>query len=141
MKNVQLIPLTDIPLIQPGDDIAGLIFSSTQKAKLVLRDDDIVVIAQKIVSKAEGQFVQLVEVTPSAKARQLAQITGKPESAVNKMVEGKLKKFYEEVCLLEQPFIRDTNVRVKEILTSMIAKIGENIVIRRFARYQVGEEA
>ena len=82
MNNLQLIPLTDIPLIHPGDDVAGLIFSSIQKAGLALRADDIVVIAQKIVSKAEGQLVRLAEVTPSAKAQELAAITGKPAKQV-----------------------------------------------------------
>lgn len=65
---------------------------------------------------------------------------GKPAQAIEKIIEGKLAKFYEEVCLLEQPFIKDPNLKVKDILTSMIAKIGENIVVRRFERYQVGEE-
>jgi len=69
-----------------------------------------------------------------------AQMKEKPESAIEKIVEGKLAKFYEEACLMEQPFIKDTSLRVKDLLTSMIAKIGENIVIRRFVRYQVGEE-
>ncbi len=69
-----------------------------------------------------------------------AQVKGKPENAVQKIVEGKLAKFYEEICLLEQPFIKDTNIKVKDMLMSMIAKIGENIIIRRFMRYQVGEE-
>jgi len=69
-----------------------------------------------------------------------AQVKDKPESAVQKIVDGKLSKFYEEICLLEQPFIKDTTLKVKDILTSMIAKIGENIIIRRFVRYQVGEE-
>ena len=69
-----------------------------------------------------------------------AQIQGKPPHAVEKIAEGKLSKFYEDACLLEQPFIKDAGLKVKDILTSMIAKIGENIVIRRFVRYQVGEE-
>jgi elongation factor Ts len=69
-----------------------------------------------------------------------AQLKGKPEAAAAKIVEGKLNKFYEDACLLEQPFIKDTNLKVKDVLTSMIAKTGENIVIRRFMRYQVGEE-
>ena len=60
--------------------------------------------------------------------------------AVEKIIEGKLAKFYEDVCLMEQPFIKDTNMKIKDILTSMIAKIGENIIIRRFVRFQVGEE-
>jgi coenzyme F420-0:L-glutamate ligase/coenzyme F420-1:gamma-L-glutamate ligase len=82
MKNVQLIPLTDLPLIQPGDDLAGLIFASVQRAGLTLHNDDIVVIAQKIVSKAEGCLVRLAEVRPSARARELAEITHKPPELV-----------------------------------------------------------
>ena len=69
-----------------------------------------------------------------------AQMKEKPESAIEKIVEGKLAKFYEEACLMEQPFIKDTTLKIKDVLTSMIAKIGENIIVRRFARYQVGEE-
>ena len=64
----------------------------------------------------------------------------KPEAAIEKIVEGKLAKFYEEACLLEQPFIKDTNLKVRDLLTSMIAKVGENVILRRFVRYQVGEE-
>jgi coenzyme F420-0:L-glutamate ligase/coenzyme F420-1:gamma-L-glutamate ligase len=82
VKNVHLIPLPNIPLIQPGDDLAGLIFSCVQKAGLILTDGDIVVIAQKIVSKAEGRFVRLAEITPSARARELAEITGKSAEQV-----------------------------------------------------------
>jgi len=69
-----------------------------------------------------------------------AQIKGKPANVVEKIVAGKLEKFYEENCLLEQLFIKDTNTKVKDYLTSMVAKIGENMIIKRFVRYQVGEE-
>lgn len=82
MNNLTLIPLTHIPLIQPGDDLAGLIFSAIQTDGLTLCDDDIVVIAQKIVSKAEDRFVRLAEVTPSTRARELAEATGKPAEQV-----------------------------------------------------------
>lgn len=67
-------------------------------------------------------------------------ITGKPKEVAEKILEGKLQKFYQEVCLLEQPSIRDGNLKVKDLLTNTILKIGENIVIRRFVRFQVGEE-
>jgi len=70
-----------------------------------------------------------------------AQIKDKPANMIEKIAEGKLEKFYEEVCLLEQPFIKDPNLKIKDLLTSIIAKIGENIIIKRFVRYQVGEEA
>lgn len=69
-----------------------------------------------------------------------AQLTGKPAVAADKIIEGKLRKFYEDACLLEQPFIKDPNLKIKDVLTSMIAKIGENIIIRRFVRFQVGDE-
>jgi coenzyme F420-0:L-glutamate ligase/coenzyme F420-1:gamma-L-glutamate ligase len=82
MNNLQLIPLLDLPLIQPGDDLAGLIVESSQKAGLALTSADIVVIAQKVVSKAEGRFVRLSEVTPSAQALEMAAVTGKPADQV-----------------------------------------------------------
>ena len=64
---------------------------------------------------------------------------GKPENVIDKIVEGKLKKFSEESCLLDQPYVRDTNLSVADLLAELIAKIGENISIKRFVRYQVGE--
>ena len=69
-----------------------------------------------------------------------AQLTGKPAAAIDKIIEGKLAKFYEDACLLEQPFIKDTSMKIRDILTSMVAKIGENILVRRFVRFQVGED-
>lgn len=81
-NSLQLIPVSNLPLIQPGDDLAGLIFGSIQQAGLTLTSDDILVVAQKIVSKAENRFVRLAEVTPSAQALELAQITGKPAAHV-----------------------------------------------------------
>jgi elongation factor Ts len=64
---------------------------------------------------------------------------GKPENVVDKIVEGKLKKFYEESCLMNQPYVRDTDISIADLLNQMIAKIGENISIKRFVRYQIGE--
>ena len=69
-----------------------------------------------------------------------AQELGKPAPAVEKIVQGKLEKFYQESCLLEQSFIKDPNVTITEILTQKIARLGENITIARFARYQLGQE-
>ncbi|MBP1708275.1 MAG: tsf, partial [Deltaproteobacteria bacterium] len=65
--------------------------------------------------------------------------SGKPEKVVDKIVEGKLERFYSEACLLEQTYIKDSDQTVREVLDAMIAKIGENISIRRFARFQLGE--
>jgi len=66
--------------------------------------------------------------------------SGKPEHVIEKIIEGKLKKFYQEVCLLEQPYVKNPDITVKQYLTEQIAKFGENIVIRRFVRLAVGEE-
>ena len=71
--------------------------------------------------------------------RGLAKELGKPEAAWPKIVEGKLEKFYEEQCLLEQPFIRDTSITIKDLVAQKIAKIGENITVRRFTRYELGQ--
>lgn len=64
---------------------------------------------------------------------------GKPEHIANKIVEGRMEKFYEQICLLDQTFIKDSDVKIGELLSQKIAKIGENIKIRRFARFEVGE--
>ncbi|MCX7779301.1 MAG: translation elongation factor Ts [Negativicutes bacterium] len=64
---------------------------------------------------------------------------GKPAHIVEKMIEGRIEKFYKEICLLEQPFIKDPDKTVTQVITEAIAKIGENISVRRFTRYQLGE--
>ena len=68
-----------------------------------------------------------------------AQAAGKPPPAVQKIVEGKMDKFYSTICLLDQPFVKNPDQTIQELLTGMIHKLGENIVISRFTRYQVGE--
>ena len=68
-----------------------------------------------------------------------AKETGKPEKVIEKIVEGKLKKFFSESCLLNQPFVKNPDITIQDLLNEVIAKTGENIVIRRFARFQLGE--
>jgi len=68
-----------------------------------------------------------------------AKESGKPEKVLDKIVEGKLNKFYSEACLLEQPFVKNPDITVQDLLNELIAKTGENIVIRRFVRFQLGE--
>ncbi|MDD5204273.1 MAG: translation elongation factor Ts [Desulfobacterales bacterium] len=68
-----------------------------------------------------------------------AKESGKPEKVHEKIVEGKLKKFYSEVCLLEQPFVKNPDITVQDLVNDMMAKTGENIVVRRFTRFQLGE--
>lgn len=69
-----------------------------------------------------------------------ARETGKPEKVIEKIVEGKMKKFYNEACLLEQPFVKNPDISVQDLMNELMAKTGENIVIKRFARFQLGEE-
>ena len=66
--------------------------------------------------------------------------SGKPEKILEKIVEGKLKKFYQEVCLLEQAYVRDTDITVADLLNELRAKTGENVIVSRFVRYQLGED-
>jgi elongation factor Ts len=66
--------------------------------------------------------------------------TGKPENVITKIVDGKMNKFFKENCLLNQPYVRDPDLAVEDVLNELIAKIGENITIRRFVRFQTGEE-
>jgi len=71
--------------------------------------------------------------------REQARATGKSEQVVEKIVTGKMEKFYEENCLYEQHYIRDESVTIKEMINQAIAKLGENISVRRFVRFKVGE--
>ena len=97
----------------------------------------IAAVAPKYVSREEVP----AEVVEAEKATLKAQALneGKPEAVVEKMVEGRLNKFFEEICLLEQPFVKDPDKKVKDLLNEKIATIGENLVIRRFVRYERGE--
>ncbi len=76
-----------------------------------------------------------------AKEREIAaeQVKGKPAAIVEKIVDGKMEKIYSTLCLLEQPFVKNQDQTVKDLITEKIAKMGENIVVRRFTRYQLGE--
>ena len=97
------------------------------------------------VAALDPRYVRREEVTPEMleKEREIyraqALATGKPEAVVEKIVTGKMEKFYEENCLYEQHYIKDESVTIGEMITQAIAKLGENISIRRFARFKVGE--
>jgi elongation factor Ts len=72
--------------------------------------------------------------------RDQALASGKPEKVVNRIIDGKVTKFYEEVCLLNQKFVKDMDITIQTLVNNMIASTGENIVVRRFARFQLGED-
>lgn len=71
---------------------------------------------------------------------QQAKNAGRPEKVIDKIVDGKLEKFFQEICLLEQPYIKDESITINDLVVATIAKLGENVVVRRFTRFQLGEE-
>lgn len=97
------------------------------------------------VAASNPQYVRREEVPAEAVEvekqiyRTQAKETGKPDNVIERMVEGKVSKFYQDVCLLEQPFIKDPQQTIGQLVTDAVAKIGENIVVRRFARFQLGD--
>ena len=97
------------------------------------------------VAAANPRYVRREEVSAEeferekAIYRQQALESGKPEKVVDKIVEGKMEQFYSEVCLLEQSFIKDPDKKVSDVVNDAIARLGENIQVRRFARYHLGE--
>lgn len=96
-----------------------------------------VVAAKPIYVKREDIPADLLEHERSIYAAQMAD-SGKPQNILDRIIDGKLEKYYQEVCLLEQPFIKDDSVTVGGLVTQTIAKLGENIVVRRFVRYELG---
>jgi elongation factor Ts len=97
------------------------------------------------IAAANPRYVRREEVPEEERARereiyraQTAQ-SGKPPAVIDRIVEGKLEKFFGEACLLEQPFIRDPGKTVEQLVKDLIARTGENVVVRRFARFQIGE--
>ena len=97
------------------------------------------------IAASDPKFVRKEDVTPEAYSREkeiyLAQAvaSGKPQHIAEKMVEGKMAKFYEEVCLYEQPFIKDQTSSISQLIATKIGKLGENISVKRFARFKVGD--
>jgi elongation factor Ts len=97
-----------------------------------------VVAARPQYIRPEDVPIEVIEREKQLYRSQLAD-SGKPEHVIERIIEGKLEKFYEEVCLLRQPFIRDEGMRVQDLITQSIAKLGENIIVRRFVRYELGQ--
>jgi elongation factor Ts len=95
---------------------------------------------QVVATRPNWVRVEDVPADVVAKEREeaLAQLNDKPADVTEKIVEGKLAKFYEENCLLEQAYIRDDSIKIKDLITQAVAKLGENIVVRRFARLEIG---
>jgi elongation factor Ts len=126
----------------------GVLVEVNCESDFVARTDDFKALVHDIamhIAASDPKFVRKEDVTPEAYEKekdiyraQAAQ-TGKPAQVVEKIVEGKMGKFYEEVCLYEQPFIKDQTMTVSQLIASVIGKLGENISVKRFARFKVGD--
>ncbi|MCK4648211.1 elongation factor Ts [bacterium] len=132
--------------IHAGSKI-GVLLETNSQTDFVARTDEFKDLAKDIamqIAAMDPAYITREEV-PEKVVRKEEEIyregaKGKPKGVIDKIVKGKMEKFYKEICLLEQPFIKDEQVTVKECLDSFIAKFKENIVVRRFVRYRLGEE-
>jgi elongation factor Ts len=126
----------------------GVLIELNCESDFVARTDDFQELLKDIamhIAAVDPRFIAKDEVTPSDIEREKdiyraqAAASGKPANIVEKMLEGKMSKFYEEVCLLEQPFIKEQSVTIGQLIAQKIAKLGENISVKRFARFKIGE--
>lgn len=126
----------------------GVLVEVNCESDFVARTDDFKELVHDIamhITASDPKFVRKEDVTPEAFEREKeiyrhqAAATGKPPQVVEKIVAGKMEKFYEEVCLLDQPFIKDQTITVAQLIAAKIGKLGENIAVRRFARFKVGD--
>ncbi len=126
----------------------GVIVEVNCESDFVARTEDFQELLKDIamhIAATDPRYIRREDVTPEDLDREKeiyrAQTAamGKPANVVEKIVEGKMGKFYEEVCLLEQPFIKEQSVTVKDLIAQKVGKLGENITVRRFARFKVGD--
>jgi elongation factor Ts len=128
----------------------GVMIEVNCESDFVARTDDFQTLVHDLamqIAAADPQFIRKEDVTPAAleKEREIQRARaigeGKPEKMADKIVEGRLNKYYEEVCLYEQPFIKENTTTVGDVIKTKIAKLGENISVSRFVRFKVGDAA
>ena len=128
----------------------GVLVEVNCESDFVARTDDFQELVRDLamhIAAADPQFVRKEDVTQAAidkekdiqRARALNE--GKPEKMVDKIVEGRMAKYYEEVCLYEQPFVKENTMTIDQLIRTKIAKLGENITVSRFSRFKVGDAA
>jgi elongation factor Ts len=133
--------------IHPGAQL-GVLIEVNCESDFVARTDDFQELVHDLamqIAAADPQFIRKEEVTQAAldkekdiqRGRALGE--GKPEKMVDKIVEGRMNKYYEEVCLYEQPFIKENTTSIADVIKAKIAKLGENITVSRFVRFKVGD--
>jgi elongation factor Ts len=132
--------------IHPGGKI-GVLVEVNCESDFVARTEEFQVLVKDLamhVAASNPLYLRREDVPEEVIAREQsiyeaqAKEGGKPERIVERIVQGKLEKFFQEVCFLEQPFVKDPDVSVNQLVASVIAKLGENLVVRRFQRYQLG---
>jgi len=125
----------------------GVMVELNCESDFVARTDDFQELLKDIamhIAAADPRYVRSDDVTAADMDREKeiyraqATATGKPAPVIEKIVEGKMAKFYEEVCLLDQPFVKEQGITIKELIGQKVGKLGENITVRRFARFKVG---
>jgi elongation factor Ts len=126
----------------------GVLLELNCESDFVARTDDFQELLKDIamhIAAVDPRFVGREEVSQAELDREkevfLAQpaMKGKPEAVIGKILDGKMSKFYEEFCLLEQPFIKESSLTIAQLIAQKIAKLGENISVRRFARFKIGD--
>lgn len=132
----------------PGNRV-GVILEVNCESDFVARTEDFKVLVHDLalhIAFANPRYVRPEDIPASVLEAQRAAFhteaagTGKTANVLERIVQGKLDKFYDETCLLRQPFVKDDKVKVGELIAQAIARIGENIVVRRFVRYELGED-
>ncbi len=133
--------------IHPGSKL-GVLLEINCETDFVARTDDFQALAKDIsmqIAAANPLVNERGQLDPSLieKEKEIyrtqALNEGKPEKVIEKIIEGRLSKYYQEVVLLDQPFVKDEDIAIKDLLNNTIAKLGENIVVRRFVRFRMGE--
>jgi elongation factor Ts len=126
----------------------GVLVEINCESDFVARTDDFKELVHDIamhIAASDPKYIRKEDVTAEAFekekdiARAQAAQTGKPAQVIEKIVEGKMSKYYEEVCLLDQPFIKDQTISISQLIAQKVGNLGENIAVRRFARFKVGD--
>ena len=134
--------------IHPGSKV-GVLIEVNCETDFVARNDEFQALVRDLtlqIAASKPQYVRREDVPQSVIDKELeiyrgqAKEMGKPQAAWEKIATGKLEKFYQDTCLMEQLFIKDPSLKIADLIKQKIAKIGENITVRRFTRYQLGEE-
>lgn len=133
--------------VHPGNRVAVMLELNCE-TDFVARTEEFRTLAHDLalhIAFAAPRYMSREQVPPEVVERERAiyraqaREEGKPEHVIERIVEGRLEKFYQEVCLMEQPFVKDENRTIRDLLSDALAKLGERIVLRRFVRYQLGE--